>query len=78
MKQTVNQWIVSETAQAIADVTAAIEALRFNEAAGAAYHFVYDIFCDWYVEITKPIFQGTMRRQRPKPAPPPPGPATRF
>ncbi|HJT44171.1 MAG TPA: valine--tRNA ligase [Rhizomicrobium sp.] len=56
--QTVNQWIVAETAAAIAQVTAAIEALRFNDAAGAAYHFVYDIFCDWYVEITKPIFQS--------------------
>jgi len=56
--ETVNQWIVSETAQAVADVTAAIEALRFNDAANAAYHFVYDIFCDWYVEITKPIFQS--------------------
>jgi valyl-tRNA synthetase len=56
--ETVNQWIVAETAQAVADVTAAIEALRFNDAAGAAYHFVYDIFCDWYVEITKPILQS--------------------
>jgi len=55
--ETANIWIVAETAQAVADVTAAIEALRFNDAAGAAYHFVYDIFCDWYVEITKPIFQ---------------------
>jgi valyl-tRNA synthetase len=54
----VNVWIVAETAQAVADVTAAIEALRFNDAAGAAYHFVYDVFCDWYVEITKPIFQS--------------------
>jgi valyl-tRNA synthetase len=53
----VNQWIVAETASAVAEVTAAIEALRFNDAANAAYHFVYDIFCDWYVEITKPIFQ---------------------
>jgi valyl-tRNA synthetase len=56
--ETVNQWIVAETAQAVRDVTAAIEALRFNDAANAAYHFVYDIFCDWYVEITKPIFQS--------------------
>jgi valyl-tRNA synthetase len=56
--QTVNKWIVAETASAVAAVTAAIEALRFNDAAGAAYHFVYDVFCDWYVEITKPIFQS--------------------
>ena len=55
--QTANKWIVAETAQAVADVTAAIEALRFNDAASAAYHFVYDIFCDRYIEITKPVFQ---------------------
>jgi valyl-tRNA synthetase len=54
----INRWIVAETAGAVADVTAAIEALRFNDAANAAYHFVYDIFCDWYVEMTKPIFQS--------------------
>jgi valyl-tRNA synthetase len=56
--QTVNKWIVAETAEAVSCITAAIEAMRFNEAAGLAYHFVYDIFCDWYVEITKPIFQS--------------------
>jgi valyl-tRNA synthetase len=56
--QTANRWIVAETASAVAAVTAAIEALRFNDAAGAAYHFVYDVFCDWYIEITKPIFQS--------------------
>jgi valyl-tRNA synthetase len=53
---TANRWIVAETASAAADVTAGIDAKRFNEAAGAAYHFVYDAFCDWYLEIAKPIF----------------------
>jgi valyl-tRNA synthetase len=57
VQQTVNRWIVSETANAIRDVTSMIEAQRFNDAASTTYHFVYDIFCDWYVEITKPIFQ---------------------
>ncbi|MBV9043929.1 MAG: class I tRNA ligase family protein, partial [Alphaproteobacteria bacterium] len=32
--------------------------MKFNEASSAAYHFVYDVFCDWYIEIAKPIFQG--------------------
>jgi len=58
VSETVNQWIVAETAQAVADVTAAIEALRFNDAAGAAYHFVWDVFCDWYLEFAKPLFTG--------------------
>ena len=56
--QTVNQWIVGETADAAKTITALLEELRFNDAASAAYHFVYDVFCDWYVEITKPIFQS--------------------
>ncbi len=55
---TANQWIVAEFEQAAAAVGANIEALRFNDAAGAAYHFVYDVFCDWYLEIAKPIFAG--------------------
>ncbi|HEY5083145.1 MAG TPA: valine--tRNA ligase, partial [Rhizomicrobium sp.] len=57
--QTVNQWIVAETARAAADVTASLEALRSNEAAAAAYHFVWDVFCDWYLEFAKPLFNGT-------------------
>ncbi len=53
---TANRWIVAETAKTAAEVTRNFEALRFNEAAGAVYHFVYDTFCDWYLEIAKPIF----------------------
>ncbi|HTQ15146.1 MAG TPA: valine--tRNA ligase [Rhizomicrobium sp.] len=56
---TVNKWIVGETAKAAGEVTAAIEALRFNEAAAAAYHFVWDVFCDWYLEFAKPVFAGS-------------------
>jgi valyl-tRNA synthetase len=55
---TVNKWIVAETARAAADVTAALEAYRFNDAAGAIYHFVWDVFCDWYVEFIKPVLNG--------------------
>jgi valyl-tRNA synthetase len=54
----VNQWIVAEIARASAFVDGYIGDLRFNEAAGSVYHFVYDIFCDWYLEIAKPIFAG--------------------
>jgi valyl-tRNA synthetase len=54
--QTVNKWIVAETARAADEVTRQLEALRFNDAAGAAYHFVWDVFCDWYLEFAKPLF----------------------
>ena len=58
VKETLNKWIVGELARASADVTAAIEAYKFNEAAAAAYRFVWNIFCDWYVELSKPVLQG--------------------
>jgi valyl-tRNA synthetase len=57
-KQTINRWILGETEKAIGEVTAAIEAYRFNEAAGAAYRFVWNIYCDWYLELSKPILTG--------------------
>jgi valyl-tRNA synthetase len=57
--QTVNKWIVAETAKAASEITASLAAFRFNEGAGAAYHFVYDVFCDWYLEFAKPLFNGT-------------------
>ena len=53
-----NRWIYGETVKAVADVGAAIEAYRFNEAAAAAYRFVWNTYCDWYVELSKPILQG--------------------
>ncbi|MGA3061631.1 MAG: valine--tRNA ligase [Methylocystis sp.] len=55
---TLNRWIVTEAARAARDISAAIDAYRFNDAANAAYRFVWNIFCDWYVELTKPLLQG--------------------
>ena len=57
-KITLNRWIVTEAARAARDISAAIDAYRFNDAANAAYRFVWNIFCDWYVELTKPLLQG--------------------
>jgi valyl-tRNA synthetase len=56
---TVNKWIVAEMARASAEITRNIEQLRFNDAAGAAYRFVWDVFCDWYLEFIKPLLNGT-------------------
>ncbi|HEY8063787.1 MAG TPA: valine--tRNA ligase [Methylosinus sp.] len=55
---TLNRWIVSEAARATGEVAAAIEAYRFNDAAAAAYRFVWNVFCDWYLELAKPLLQG--------------------
>ncbi|MEX2453768.1 MAG: valine--tRNA ligase [Rhodospirillaceae bacterium] len=54
---TVNRWIVGETAKAGADIAAALDGYRFNEAAQAAYQFAWHQFCDWYLEFSKPILQ---------------------
>jgi valyl-tRNA synthetase len=53
-----NKWIVAEAKRAADDVASSIESFRFNDAANAAYRFGWNIFCDWYVELTKPIVQG--------------------
>lgn len=58
-KETLNRWIAHETARASREVTEAIEAYRFNEAAGAVYRFVWNIYCDWYLELAKPVLSGT-------------------
>ncbi|MBX9933099.1 MAG: valine--tRNA ligase [Methylobacterium sp.] len=56
--ESLNRWALGEAARAVAEVTAALEAHRFNDAAAAAYRFVWNIFCDWYVELAKPVLQG--------------------
>ncbi|MCP8938580.1 valine--tRNA ligase [Alsobacter sp. SYSU M60028] len=53
-----NRWALSEYARAVREVTAGIEAYRFNDAANAAYRFVWNVFCDWYLELAKPILMG--------------------
>ncbi len=55
---TVNRWIVAECARTAAEVTQNLEDLHFNEAAGAIYRFVWDVYCDWYLELIKPLLNG--------------------
>jgi valyl-tRNA synthetase len=57
-KETLNRWIAHETARATREVTEAIEAYRFNDAAGAIYRFVWNVYCDWYLELAKPVLMG--------------------
>ena len=58
VRLTVNRWILTELTRAAREVTDGITSYRFNEAAGAAYRFVWNLFCDWYVELLKPVFSG--------------------
>ncbi len=57
-KLTLNRWIVGKTAEAAKAAAVAIDAYRFNDAAGALYQFTWGTFCDWHLEFAKPMFQG--------------------
>jgi valyl-tRNA synthetase len=55
---TVNRWIAGEAMRTRDSVTKAIEEHKYNEAAASLYHFSWNVFCDWYVELIKPILTG--------------------
>jgi valyl-tRNA synthetase len=50
----VNKWIIGEVAATQTLLDKAMADLRFDAAAGAIYHFAWDTFCDWYLELIKP------------------------
>src|SRR5262249_39844898 len=54
-RQTINRWIAGEVERTAAAVTAGIVVYKFNEAATAVYEFTWGTFCDWYLELAKPI-----------------------
>ncbi|MGE3831656.1 MAG: valine--tRNA ligase, partial [Parvibaculaceae bacterium] len=58
-RATVNRWIAGEVARTREAVTNGIAEHRYNEAAGALYTFVWNVFCDWYLELIKPILLGS-------------------
>ncbi len=59
VEQTINRWVRGELVKAEREVSSAIEGGRFDDAASALYRFVWNVFCDWYLELAKPVFQGT-------------------
>ena len=58
VKQQLNRWILTELSHTIDSVTQGIESYKFNEASLSAYQFIWHKFCDWYVELLKPVFFG--------------------
>jgi valyl-tRNA synthetase len=56
--QTLNKWILAEFGRTRDAVTTALETYRFNDAAGGVYQFLWHGFCDWYLELAKPLFSG--------------------
>ena len=51
-----NQWIIGEVQQCVRELDAAMADLRFDAAANAIYQFTWSKFCDWYLELIKPVF----------------------
>ncbi|KZB53887.1 valine--tRNA ligase [Thalassospira xiamenensis] len=58
VNSTLARWIVGKTAEAARTVASGIESYRFNDAANGAYQFVWGTFCDWYLELAKPVLMG--------------------
>jgi len=57
-KGTVNRWIIGELAGLRIKLDEALAAYRFNDAANLLYATAWGSFCDWYLEVTKPILAG--------------------
>jgi valyl-tRNA synthetase len=59
VKTPLNRWIVGETTRTAHAVTAALADCGFDEAANGLYRFIWNQFCDWYVELAKPLLNGS-------------------
>ncbi|MEM7447206.1 MAG: valine--tRNA ligase [Myxococcota bacterium] len=57
----VNRWILARLATVIEGVTQGLDEYRGDEASSAVYHFLWDEFCDWYLELTKPLLASDRR-----------------
>jgi valyl-tRNA synthetase len=53
-----NRWLLDACNSAIADAAAGLENFRFDDYASACTRFFWNVFCDWYLELTKPILLG--------------------
>ena len=64
VKSAVNKWIIAKAKQASEEVTDNLNAFRFSDAANAVYQFVWGSFCDWYIEMIKPILYGENQEEK--------------
>jgi len=60
----INKWIVAKAKQATQEVTNNLDNYRFSDAANAVYQFAWGTFCDWYIELSKPVFYGDNEEQK--------------
>jgi len=57
-KALANRWVLSRLYKALDVAATGLDAYRLDEASGALYHFVWDEFCDWYLEVSKPALDS--------------------
>jgi valyl-tRNA synthetase len=57
-KETINRWILTEAGRALTAIDDAQSGYRFADAAAADYRYVWNTYCDWYVELVKPVLMG--------------------
>jgi valyl-tRNA synthetase len=50
-----DRWIISRVNRTIGEVRQGLDSYKFNEAASAIYQFLWHEFCDWYIELIKPV-----------------------
>ncbi|WP_337749306.1 valine--tRNA ligase, partial [Sutterella wadsworthensis] len=60
----VDKWIISEFERTVKEATTAYEDYRLDNAANAIYSFVWNQYCDWYVELSKVQLRGSEAEQR--------------
>ena len=53
------RWILGELTDAVAKVRESLESFRFDEACRSLYQFIWNDFCDWYLELAKPVLSGS-------------------
>ena len=58
-KENLNKWIMGETSKVLNEVQISFNNFRFNDAANALYAFTWGKVCDWYVELSKPLFSSS-------------------
>lgn len=58
VQSVLNKWIVGKVVEAERRTRAAIDSYRFNDIASSLYQFTWGTYCDWYLELIKPVLQG--------------------
>ncbi|MCP1222252.1 valine--tRNA ligase [Acetobacter orientalis] len=63
VQSAIGKWIITEVSQAVSEATQALQVYRFDEYALTCYRFVWNRFCDWFLELAKPIFASDNQQE---------------